>query len=815
MVFFNYALRKLNAKIVYYGPGLCGKTTNLTWIHDNFEGGERGRMISLATEGDRTIFFDLLPIEIGSIRGMDVTLQLYTVPGQVHYNSTRQLVLRGADGVVFVGDSQRTMQTSNIDSFKNLQENLLLQGISLDGFPHVLQFNKRDLKDVVPVEELDDDLNVYRVPIFEAVATAGIGAQETLEGIVKLVMRNLRERYEGATTGARTPGVEDSAVSRPPVGVPEMPPGPTAVPTPVPPMVAPMPPADQPPAAAAQLGGQNFSPETGAETTDFSKTMGPETSGGAGIGGFEDEVATGVYDLGEEETGHLQNLGRPSQPDMPAAEEPEAPGTTSTPDYDVVGNLIDGMPPPPVLDTDGQPFADIPSDPGMMAPEFDEVAVDDGNEDADFELDIPSDGMPPEFEALLNASAPDAPEFEAIAPATEPEAPEFEAFAPPSEPEEAPEFEGFEPPAEPEASEFEGFEPSAEPEVPEFEAIAPPAEPEAPEFEGAPLTEEPEIPEFEFISTPGEGNVAQPSADLSPPSERYVDRIEAPSPFAPQPPAVSEDVPQVPQILEVVGDREVETAADAEGALTAADVKSMIAEAGFEEFGEAEPEEAEPMTAEAEVLDEAEEEDTEPMIAEIQAEILDETEPEEAELMIAETQPEVFDEVAPEDTEAMIAETQAEVLDEVAPEEVESIFAAAEAEVLDEAEVEDTESMIAETQAEVADKAAPEPVVIGEGDPWSEEEISGVLKATEVEIMDEAAIEPAGRREIAVRAEENQLHLRLNGTGAIVEGGQMRELDIEVPVPGSWVGNSRVTLQLRLTLIPDTEDENGGSGDPS
>ena len=812
MVFFNYALRKLNAKIVYYGPGLCGKTTNLTWIHDNFEGGERGRMISLATEGDRTIFFDLLPIEIGSIRGMDVTLQLYTVPGQVHYNSTRQLVLRGADGVVFVGDSQRTMQSSNIDSFKNLQENLLLQGISLDGFPHVLQFNKRDLKDVVPVEELDDDLNVYRVPIFEAVATAGIGAQETLEGIVKLVMRNLRERYEGATTGARTPGVEDSAVSRPPVGVPEMPPGPTAVPTPVPPMVAPMPPADQPP--AAQLGGQNFSPETGAETTDFSKTMGPETFGGAGIGGIEDEVATGVYDLGDEETGHLQNLGRPSQPDMPAEEEPETPEATSTPDYDVVGNLVDGMPPPPVLDVGGQPFADIPSDPGMMAPGFEEVAAVDEIEDADFELDLPSDRMPPEFEALLNASVPDAPEFEAIAPATEPEAPEFEAFPPPSEPAEAPEFEGYEPPTEPEASEFEGFEPSAEPEVPEFEAIAPPVEPEAPEFEGAPLTEEPTIPEFEFISTPGEGDVAPPSADLSPPSERYVDRIEAPSPFAPQPAAVSEDVPKV---LEVVADGEAETPADAEGVLTAAEVQSMLAEAGFEVLDEAEPEDTEPMIAEAEaeVLDGAEVEDTEPMIAEIQAEILDETEPEEAESMIAETQPEVFDEVTPEDTEAMIAETQADVPDEVAPEEVESIFAAAEAEVLDEAEVEDTESMIAETQAEVADKAAPEPVVIGEGDPWSEEEISGVLKTAEVEIMEEAAIESAGRREIAVRAEDNQLQLRLNGTGAIVESGQMRELDIEVPVPGSWVGNRRVTLQLRLTLIPDTEDENGGSGDPS
>ncbi len=232
MVFFNYALRKLNAKIVYYGPGLCGKTTNLVWIHDHFEGGERGKMISLATEGDRTIFFDLLPIEIGSIRGMDVTLQLYTVPGQVHYNSTRQLVLRGADGVVFVGDSQQTMQSSNIDSFKNLQENLLLQGISLEGFPHVLQFNKRDLGDVVQIEELDDDLNAYRAPIFEAVATDGIGVQETLEGIVKLVMRNLRERYEGTMAGARIPAAEDSAVSRPPVGMPEPAPGPMTVPPP-------------------------------------------------------------------------------------------------------------------------------------------------------------------------------------------------------------------------------------------------------------------------------------------------------------------------------------------------------------------------------------------------------------------------------------------------------------------------------------------------------------------------------------------------------------------------------------------------------
>jgi len=205
MVFFNYALRKLNAKIVYYGPGLCGKTTNLQWIHDHFEGGQRGRMISLATEGDRTIFFDLLPLEIGTIRGMQVTLQLYTVPGQVHYNSTRQLVLKGADGVVFVADSQRAMLKSNQDSWRNLQENLLLQGVELRGFPHVVQFNKRDLRDIMSIEDLDSFLNQYDCPIFEAIATDGVGVQETLEGIVKLVMRSLKERYEPVAAGPQGP----------------------------------------------------------------------------------------------------------------------------------------------------------------------------------------------------------------------------------------------------------------------------------------------------------------------------------------------------------------------------------------------------------------------------------------------------------------------------------------------------------------------------------------------------------------------------------------------------------------------------------
>lgn len=215
MVFFNYALRKLNAKIVYYGPGLCGKTTNLQWIHDNFEGGDKGKMVSLATEGDRTIFFDLLPLDIGTIRGMDVTLQLYTVPGQVHYNSTRQLVLRGADGVVFVADSQRAMQSSNADSLINLNENLGLQGVSLAEFPHVIQFNKRDLSELMAVEEMDTALNRFDAPFFEAVAVEGIGVQESLEGIVRLVMKSLKDRYEARGLGAQSSGLRPAGAAGP------------------------------------------------------------------------------------------------------------------------------------------------------------------------------------------------------------------------------------------------------------------------------------------------------------------------------------------------------------------------------------------------------------------------------------------------------------------------------------------------------------------------------------------------------------------------------------------------------------------------
>jgi signal recognition particle receptor subunit beta len=698
MVFFNYALRKLNAKIVYYGPGLCGKTTNLVWIHDHFEGGERGKMISLATEGDRTIFFDLLPLEIGAIRGMDVTLQLYTVPGQVHYNSTRQLVLRGADGVVFVGDSQRAMLNSNADSFKNLQENLLLQGISLDGFPLVLQFNKRDLRDVVPMEELNDSLNHYSVPIFEAVATEGVGVQETLEGIVKLVMRSLRQRYEGATTGARTPGVADQQVKRTGVSVPEAPAKrrePTAVPppaTPAPkvpvappaaarpvaaapppqrpapqPPVTPPPPPAKPPAATpppvAPRSRPEYSPEDGAKTTDFSKTLGPELFSDVPAEGFADEISTAVYDLDADFDGHaaidyeeFKKLDAPpSQPKPPPppaipATPPQPPAPPAAP---IGGAFEDGR-----VSFDGVDVADIsfdaePTDVRMKAPEVDDFAASGviGPEDADI-------FAPPDFDSI--------PDFELDDPNARPEPSVPEAYLPEPEPE--PEF--------------------------EIEVLSQEAVEEASPFA--------EIPDFD-VSEP-EVTFGDGTDPASPPpmttAERYEDRIDAPSPFVPQ----------------------RETAA--------------------------------------------------------------------------------FSDIIAEDTGELVAPLGS-AADRWADEAVEAP-----------AEAVDTDFF---EEPPAVERSHAEAVLVGDDDPWTEEELSGVYDLAEVEKLEAAAaaIEPAARREVDVRAEDNQLHLRLQGTGAIIESGQVRALDIEVPVPGAWVGNRRVTLQLRLTLIPDTEDEDGGAGGSS
>lgn len=210
MVQFRPQAREIIAKIVYYGPPLGGKTTNLRTLYKGYPSDTRGELVVVPAGGDRTIFFDFLPLDAGTLRGMKLRVQLYTVPGQVHYNATRQIVLRGVDAVVFVADSQRELLRSNRDSWEDLKNNLLLQGLTLAELPHVLQYNKRDISDILPVEELDAATNEYNAPFFEAVATVGIGVEETLQNVVKLVARSLRDRFK---LGGDTPGLPTELVA--------------------------------------------------------------------------------------------------------------------------------------------------------------------------------------------------------------------------------------------------------------------------------------------------------------------------------------------------------------------------------------------------------------------------------------------------------------------------------------------------------------------------------------------------------------------------------------------------------------------------
>lgn len=193
MALVNHTTREINAKIVYYGPALSGKTTNIHFIYHRIAPTQRGKLISLATETDRTLFFDFLPVELGTIKNYKVRFHLYTVPGQVFYNATRKLVLKGADGVIFVADSQRVMTDANLESIANLRDNLREQGIDLDTFPMVIQYNKRDLPDVFTLEELNASLNSRAVPFYEAVAMTGDGVLKTFTAVAKLVLQDMQK----------------------------------------------------------------------------------------------------------------------------------------------------------------------------------------------------------------------------------------------------------------------------------------------------------------------------------------------------------------------------------------------------------------------------------------------------------------------------------------------------------------------------------------------------------------------------------------------------------------------------------------------
>jgi signal recognition particle receptor subunit beta len=271
MVFFNYSTMQMAAKVVYYGPGLCGKTTNLHYIYQHTVGESRGEMVSLETETDRTLFFDLLPIDVGSIAGFNTRIQLYTVPGQVFYNTTRKLVLKGVDGVVFVADSQRAMLQTNVESFRNLEENLTEMGLAVDTLPLVLQFNKRDLTDICSPDEMNAALNRHNWPFFEASAVTGMGVFETLKGISRFTLMSLKKRL-GRNEPAPRPAAAAGA-AKPAIPPPAAPP---VAPSPNRPVAAPPPPTSgaypQVPPAPAPTAA---SPQAQAPATQLSQAAQP------------------------------------------------------------------------------------------------------------------------------------------------------------------------------------------------------------------------------------------------------------------------------------------------------------------------------------------------------------------------------------------------------------------------------------------------------------------------------------------------------------------------------------------------------------
>lgn len=294
MVLFNYATKEITLKVVYYGPGLCGKTTNLQNIHQKLNPQTRGKLISLATETDRTLFFDFLPMELGMIRGFRVRFQLYTVPGQVYYNATRKLVLRGADGVIFVADSQKEMMERNVESFQNLKENLRINSLDPDTIPLVLQYNKRDLDNLSSLEELEARLNTRRVPFFEAVATTGRGVIETFKETARIMIKELGKKHQFGAPSA-------SAVA----------------PAPVPPMAA----APEPRPGGVPLGGSIALVPVPAGAME--RVVGPEASSGI----FEGEVVEE-----DVETGEGVEVPTPESAVAPAhAEETWEPGYVSAP----------------------------------------------------------------------------------------------------------------------------------------------------------------------------------------------------------------------------------------------------------------------------------------------------------------------------------------------------------------------------------------------------------------------------------------------------------------------------------------------------
>jgi len=351
MVFFNWATMQMAAKIVYYGPGLCGKTSNLSYIYAKTSPESRGEMVSLETESDRTLFFDLLPIEVGTIGGFKTRLQLYTVPGQVFYNTTRKLVLKGVDGLVFVADSQRPMRDANIESFKSLAENLEEFGLEVSEVPIILQYNKRDLSNILTIEELNADLNPDESFKFEeASAVNGDGVITTLKEITKLTLKKLKVRMtapEGptATTKIAAPSVR-----------------PVKPPQPAPPISA------QSLARAAEEGVGNQAAAAAATPS---------------------EAAAAVNEVAEVPPAAELDVSDEDLFASPDAEEPAA----------AADEVVVQAPTPPIDDVMGQPFPDVEVTP--VGDETAAIAEESGVIEVEFDAETSDEpAEPPEVKRV-------------------------------------------------------------------------------------------------------------------------------------------------------------------------------------------------------------------------------------------------------------------------------------------------------------------------------------------------------------------------------------------------------------------------------
>ena len=381
MVLFNYSTRELTAKVVYYGPGLCGKTTNLQYIHSTLPDNVKGKMLSLATKTDRTLFFDFLPIDLGQIRGMKTRVQLYTVPGQVFYNETRKLVLKGADGIVFVADSQATMIGANVESFKNLEENLKAHGMNLSEMPHVLQFNKRDLPKLANIEELNGAINRFNAPFYESVATTGIGVQDSLKAITKLVLLHLTKKYDPKTAAAKA-----SVQATPPsvtVGAPPLAAAPPTARTnaPIPPAAPPstaqtmqMPVASVPPSLGTEQGiPLSSTPDVPGQSLPSPAPPTPaDLAMGAGAPSIDQQANPS---FGDDEIQEL--VDEVQEADLGVSPEAFSPPAAPAPAMDAI-DLGEGAPPldPHTLSTAPEPIMDpTPEIADIGSPQLDEPTV--------------------------------------------------------------------------------------------------------------------------------------------------------------------------------------------------------------------------------------------------------------------------------------------------------------------------------------------------------------------------------------------------------------------------------------------------------